>query len=105
MASTGGSFAIPLPPVRFDGTNFRECAVHLRIHLNSQRLWGHLTGEQPCPPRPTPPALPALSAGADQAAQEAANAALEEALELYQSELHAYELVGGRGSCYRHSGG
>lgn len=65
--------------------------VYIRIHLNSQGLWGDLIGEHLCPPRPTPLVLPALPAGANQAAQEAAIAALEEALELYQSKLHSYE--------------
>lgn len=44
---------------------------------------GHLTGEHPCPPHPTPPVLLALPADADPMAQEVANAALEEALKLY----------------------
>lgn len=91
MASANGSFAIPLLSIRFDETYFQEWGVHLRIHLNDRRLLGHLSSEHPCLSRPTSLVLSALSVGVDQAAQEVATAALEEALELYQSEMHAYE--------------
>ena len=40
---------VPLPNVTFDGKSFPEWSTMLRVCLNSQRLWGHLTGRPPCP--------------------------------------------------------
>jgi hypothetical protein len=57
--------AVPLPNVTFDGNNFQEWSMMLRVCLDSQRLWGHLTGHTPRPAVLVHPAEP--TTGADDA--------------------------------------
>lgn len=64
----------------------------MRIHLRGQRLWVYLTGKRPCPPRPVLPTEPIFSANATEDVQRATVAAFEDALEEYQTQLHAYEV-------------
>jgi hypothetical protein len=52
--------AVPLPNVTFDGNNFWEWSTMLRMCLDSQRLWGHLTGHTPCPAVPVRPVEPTI---------------------------------------------
>ena len=69
----------------------------MRIHMRGLRLWGVLTDEVPCPPRPiahvppTPPAVPQpLAADATQAAKDAAKTAKVVADDLYEHQELAY---------------
>ncbi|XP_051202748.1 uncharacterized protein [Lolium perenne] len=69
----------------------------MRIHMRGLRLWGVLTGEVPCPPRPiapvppTPPPVPqALAEDATQADRDAAKSAEAAADEAYEEQVLAY---------------
>jgi hypothetical protein len=42
----------------FDGTNYTDFDVHMRVHMRSLYLWGVLCGEVSCPPRPIAPMVP-----------------------------------------------
>lgn len=90
--SSTGIVSVPKPPITFNGVNYREFVQHMRIHLRGQRLWVYLTGERPCPPHPVPPTKPIFPADATEDVQRAAVAAFEDALEEYQTQLHAYEV-------------
>ena len=61
MSSSSGYVTIPRSPVIFYGTNYTEFVGFMRIHMRGLRLWGVLTGEVPCPPRPVPPVVPTAS--------------------------------------------
>ena len=62
MAPSTSSGGVPVLrcPVLFNGTNYRDWVPRLRIHMRGLRLWEFLTGELPCPPRPTAPTPPVL---------------------------------------------
>nr|XP_051201699.1 uncharacterized protein LOC127315234 [Lolium perenne] len=96
-SSSTGYVSIPRCPVIFDGTNYGEFASFMRIHMRGLRLWGVLTGEVPCPPRPiapvppTPPHVPqALAADAPQTAKDTAKAAETTADEAYEQQVLDY---------------
>jgi hypothetical protein len=62
----------------------------LRVCLDSQRLWGHLTGRTPCPSIPVHPEEP--TTGADGAPpSDEAQVAYTEASEQYMFDLSDYE--------------
>jgi hypothetical protein len=88
-SSSSGSLAIPRCPVIFDGANYPDFAAFMRVHMRSLRLWGVLSGEVPCPPRPTAPTAPlpptpvALTPDATQEAKNAAKSADATALAEY----------------------
>ena len=69
----------------------------MRIHMRGIRLWGVLSGEVCCPPRPvppvapTPPTPPVLPTDANQAAKDAAKIADEAADRAYDERALAYE--------------
>jgi hypothetical protein len=72
-------------PVVFDGTNYVEFVAFMRIHMRGIRLWGVLSSEASCPPRPVPPVAPApptpqvLAADASEADRTADRIADDEA--------------------------
>jgi hypothetical protein len=47
MAAPCPSAPVLLPNVIFDGNNFWEWSMMLRVCLGNKRLWGHLTGHNP----------------------------------------------------------
>jgi hypothetical protein len=102
MSSSSGYMAIPRCPLIFYGTNYAEFVGFIRIHMRGIRLWGVLSGEVPCPPRPVPPVaptsptLPVLGdaatiahddavAGYDQQVSD-----YSDALSVYRDDLSAY---------------
>ena len=97
MSAASGYVAVPRCPVIFDGTNYTEFAGFMRIHMRGIRLWGVLSGEVCCPPRPVPPVAPTpptplvLPTDANQAAKDAAKLADEAADRAYDERVLAYE--------------
>lgn len=97
MSSSSGYVTIPRCSVIFDGTNYTEFVAFMRIHILWHCLWGGLSGEVPCLPRPvppvapTPPTPPTLVADATQAAKDAAKAADDAAVHAYDQQILAYE--------------
>nr|XP_045088990.1 uncharacterized protein LOC120973420 [Aegilops tauschii subsp. strangulata] len=97
MSTASGFVAVPRCPVIFDGTNYTEFAGFMRIHMRGIRLWGVLSGEVCCPPRPVPPVAPTpptplvLPPDANQAAKDAAKVADEAADRAYDERALAYE--------------
>ncbi|XP_071679180.1 uncharacterized protein [Lolium perenne] len=96
-SSSAGYVSIPRCPLIFDGTNYGEFAAFMRIHMRGLRLWGVLTGEVSCPPRPTapvpptpPPVPPALAEDATPADRDAAKSAEAAADEAYEEQVLAY---------------
>ena len=97
MSAASGYVAVPRCPVIFDGTNYTEFTGFMRIHMRGIRLWGVLSGEVCCPPRPVPPVAPTpptplvLPPDANQAAKDAAKVADEAADRAYDERALAYE--------------
>jgi hypothetical protein len=90
MAVVRPNPVVPLLNVTFDGNNFREWSMMLRVCLDSQRLWGHLTGRTPCPSVLVRPKEP--TNGADGAPpSDEAHVAYTEASEQYMFDLSDYE--------------
>jgi hypothetical protein len=90
MAAARAPLAVPLPNVTFDGTNFLEWSTMLRVCLDSQRLWGHLTGRTPHTSIPVRPDEP--TTGADGALpSDEAQTTYTEASEQYMFHLSDYE--------------
>ena len=86
MASSG-IVSIPRCPVIFDGINFGDFVSHMRIHMRGLRLWGYLSGDFPCPPRPVCPTEPlpvSLPSDAAKTEVDAAKTAYDEAVTAYQ---------------------
>ena len=94
---SSGYVVVPRCPVVFDGTNYSEFVGFFRIHMRGIRLWGVLSGEVSCPPRPVPPVAPtpptpsSLAADAPQAAKDAAKLADESATRAYEQQVLTYE--------------
>ncbi len=63
----------------------------MQIHMCSQRLWGYLISDRPCPPCPTLPAEPAIPAYADENTKRGLLDDLAAAMEAYQTDLSLYE--------------
>ncbi|KAK1652939.1 hypothetical protein QYE76_070744 [Lolium multiflorum] len=78
MSSSSGYVAIPRCPVIFDGVNYPDFAAFMHVHMRGLRLWGVLSSEVSCPPRPVAPTVPiaptlvALAPDATQADKDAA---------------------------------
>jgi hypothetical protein len=96
MSSSSGYVAIPRCPVIFYDANYPDFAAFMRVHMRSLRLWGVLSGEVPCPPRPTAPTVPipptpvALAPDATQEAKDAAKSADDTALAEYDRQVQEY---------------
>ncbi|CAD6214062.1 unnamed protein product [Miscanthus lutarioriparius] len=93
MASLGRPDAILVPrcPVIFNGTNWGDFVFHMEVHMDGQLLWGYLTGERICPPRPLLPTPPTYPPDADDDAKNDLLEAFEAEMESYQSDLGVYE--------------
>ncbi|KAM3255191.1 hypothetical protein ACQJBY_048528 [Aegilops geniculata] len=97
MSAASGYVAVPRCPVIFDGTNYTEFTGFMRIHMRGIHLWGVLSGEVCCPPRPVPPVAPTpptpsvLPTDANQVAKDAAKLADEAADRAYDERVLAYE--------------
>ena len=93
MSSSSGYVAIPRCPVTFDGANYPDFAAFMRVHMRGLRLWGVLSGEVPCPPRPVAPMAPiaptpvALAPDASQEVQDVAKKAADTALADYDRRV------------------
>jgi hypothetical protein len=81
---------VPLPNVTFDGNNFREWSTMLRVCLDSQQLWGHLTSHTPCPSVLVRPAEPTTRANGAPPSDET-HADYTAASEQYMFDLSDYE--------------
>ena len=87
----------PSLSVIFDGANYTEFAGFMRIHMRGLRLWGVLTGEIPCPPRPVLPVVPTqptplvLAATASQADKDAAKVTDAAAVRAYEQKVEEYD--------------
>jgi len=93
MASPGrpGAVLVPRCPVIFNGTNWGDFVFHMEVHMDGQLLWGYLTGERICPPRPLLPTPHTYPPDADDDAKNALLEAFEAEMESYQSDLGVYE--------------
>jgi hypothetical protein len=91
--SSSGYVAIPRCPVIFDGANYPDSAAFMRVHMRGLRLWGVLSDEVSCPPRPVAPTVPvapppvALAPDATQADKDAAKSADDTALADYDRKV------------------
>ena len=95
--ASSGYVAIPRCPVIFDGANYAEFVAFMRTHMRGIRLWGVLSGEVPCPPRPVPsvaptppPTPPALDTNASDADRATARVAADNADAAYDQEVLDY---------------
>ncbi|CAD6214061.1 unnamed protein product [Miscanthus lutarioriparius] len=93
MASPGrpDTVLVPRCPVIFNGTNWGDFVFHMEVHMDGQLLWGDLTGERICPPRPLLPTPPTYPTDADDNAKNDLLEAFEAEMESYQSHLGVYE--------------
>uniref|UniRef100_A0ACD5Z6U7 Uncharacterized protein n=1 Tax=Avena sativa TaxID=4498 RepID=A0ACD5Z6U7_AVESA len=98
-SSSAGYVAVPALFNDFDGTNYAEFIGFMRIHMHSLRLWGLLSGEVSCPPRPVapmapiPPTPPVLDAYASEADKTASKTADDAAMEAYDQQVSLYSDV------------
>jgi hypothetical protein len=82
-------------PLIFDGTNYAEFVGFMRIQCGI-RLWGILSGEVPCQPRPVPPMAPTpppaavLAANASKADKTAATVAHDDVVPAYDQHVSDY---------------
>ena len=96
MSSSSGYVAIPRCPVIFDGANYPDFAAFMRVHMRGLRLWGVLSGEVSCPPRPVAPLAPiapspvALAPDATQEVKDAAQSAYDTALADYNGKVQEH---------------
>src|SRR4051812_28076519 len=96
MSSSSGYVAIPRCPVIFDGANYPDFAVFMRVHMRGLRLWGELSDEvsyPPCPPAPVAPLPPTpivLGANTFQEAKDAAQSADDTAVATYDLKFKQY---------------
>jgi hypothetical protein len=90
LATPRPSTSIPLSNVTFDGNNFREWSTMLRVCLDSQRLWGHLTGHASHPSVPVRPTEPAIRADGAPLSDET-EADYTASSEQYMFDLSDYE--------------
>ena len=92
-STSSGYVAIPRCPIIFDGANYPDFANFMRVHMRGLRLWGVLSGEVPCPPRPVAPSVPvaptptALASDASQEDKDAATSADAFALTEYDRKV------------------
>jgi hypothetical protein len=63
----------------------------MRLHMCGLRLWDFLTGELPCPPRPSAPAEPVITEKTTVVEKEKLLADYEDRLTSYESHFHAYK--------------
>jgi hypothetical protein len=64
----------------------------MHLHMRGLRLWDFLTGELPCPPRPSAPAEPVIPEKSTAAEKEKLLADYEDLLASYESQFHAYRI-------------
>jgi hypothetical protein len=74
----------------FNGINYRDWVPRMRLHMRGLRLWEFLTGELPCPPRPSAPTEPVISEKTTTAEKETLLTDYEDRLASYESQFHAY---------------
>jgi hypothetical protein len=80
----------------FDGANYPDFAVFMRVHMRGLRLWGVLSGEVSRPPcstaplAPIPPTPLVLGDDATQADKDAAETADRSALVAYELKFQQY---------------
>ena len=93
MSTSSGYVAIPRCPIIFDGANYPDFANFMRVHMRGLRLWGVLSGEVPCPPRPVAPSVPvaptptALASDASQEDKDSATSADALAMTAYDRQV------------------
>jgi hypothetical protein len=63
----------------------------MHLHMRSLRLWDFLTGELPCPPRPSAAVVPVILEKTIAAEKEKLLADYEDRLASYESQFHAYK--------------
>jgi uncharacterized protein (DUF1015 family) len=63
----------------------------MRLHIRGLRLWDFLTGELPCPPRPSAPAKPVITEKTTTAEKEKLLSDYEDRLASYESQFYAYK--------------
>uniref|UniRef100_A0ACD5VRQ9 Uncharacterized protein n=1 Tax=Avena sativa TaxID=4498 RepID=A0ACD5VRQ9_AVESA len=96
MSSSSGYIAIPRCLMIFDGANYPDFTAFMRVHMRGLRLWGVLSGEVSCPPRPVVPPVPrtptpvALAQDATQAVKDAAQSADDSAQADYERQVQAH---------------
>ena len=98
MSSSASSYvAIPRCQLIFDGANYTEFVAFMRIHMRGLRLWGVLSGEVPCPPRPVLPVAPTpppttsdLAADASDDDRAATRVAADDAVAAYDQRVVVY---------------
>jgi hypothetical protein len=96
MSSSSGYVTIPRCPVIFDGTNYPDFAIFMRVNMRGLRQWGALSGEVSCPPCPTaplapiPPMPPVLSDDATQTDKDAAESADRSVVAAYDLQFQQY---------------
>jgi hypothetical protein len=56
-----GSTPVLRCPVLFNGTNYDDWVPRIHFHMRGLRLCDFLTGELPCPPRPSALAEPVIT--------------------------------------------
>jgi hypothetical protein len=62
----------------------------MHLHMCGLRLWDFLTGELPCPPRPSAPVEPVIPKKTIAAEKEKLLTDYEDRLASYESQFHAY---------------
>jgi hypothetical protein len=90
FSTSSGSVPVLRCPVLFNGTNYRDWVPRMHLHMRDLRLWDFLTGELPCPPRPSAPAKPVIAEKTTAAEKEKFLADYEDHLASYESLFHAY---------------
>jgi hypothetical protein len=78
-------------PMLFDGTNYCDWVPRMRLHMHGLRLWDFLTGEIPCPPRPSTPTAPVITERTTAVDKENLLADYDDRLASYESQFHAYK--------------
>jgi hypothetical protein len=61
-STSSGSAPVLRCLLLFDGTNYYDLVPRMRVHMHGLWLRDFLTGELPCPPRPSAPAHKKLGA-------------------------------------------
>jgi hypothetical protein len=85
----------PVPVLRclvlFDGTNYRDLAPRMCLHMCSLRLWEFLMGDHPCPLSPSAPAQTVISKKTTADEKQKLLADYDDHLTSYESQFRAYK--------------